>query len=165
MERDGMAARALALLVPLLLPACGHEPPPPLAPQVPAVLRKGTVPAPVDWGREPCASCEMPVADRTAGAQCQDPEGYVHTFDDLGCLVIEMGSGRLSPRAIVFRHRDEDRWLAPAEAGFVRAEKTPMGFGFAAVDAGPSTMTFVEVRDELARRFGLDAFGAGQEAR
>jgi hypothetical protein len=135
--------RSLALSL-ALLAGCGPEPAP-----AKAVLGQ------VAWGAEPCASCGMPVAEKPYAAQCLDSEGRVLTYDDLGCLVIEMGSGRIEPRSIQFRHAREDRWIPLAEAGFVRDPATPMAFGFAAVEAAAGTLDFAAVHAELAARHDL----------
>jgi hypothetical protein len=54
-----------------------------------------------------------------------------------------------------FRHHTEDRWIRGDQAAFALVEKTPMGFGFAAVDA--SVRGSVDL-DE-ARRKCLDRAG------
>ena len=109
----------------------------------------------VDWGETPCASCRMPVADASFAAGCLDGAGTPHVFDDVGCLVIEMGTGRLVARDVRVRHVREDRWIPVTRADFVRHPGTPMGFGYAAVDRGRGELSFEAVQAEMGERFGL----------
>ena len=89
--------------------------------------------------------------------------GFDHVFlffDDPGCLWL-WRAGNAAPGAVVhYRHRDRDRWLAPGEAGFLPDERTPMNWGFAAVDSGAAGA----LSEAEARRRVLLAAGVGGEA-
>ncbi|MFO1050795.1 MAG: hypothetical protein U1F36_01105 [Planctomycetota bacterium] len=113
------------------------------------------VPVPVAFGSVACSSCRMQIDAPGYAVQCRAADGSLAVFDDPGCLVIEIETGRLQPTGVLFRHRSEDRWIPLARVGFVRDEGTPMRFGFAAVDRGAGTFSFDEVRAELRSRFGL----------
>ncbi len=106
-------------------------------------------PEPVAWDRASCAHCHMHVGDAHFAAQLQTIDGDVLNFDDPGCLFLYERERRPATHAVYFHHSREDRWLRRDEAGFIPAERTPMGFGFAAVARGtPGAIS----ADETARR-------------
>lgn len=99
-------------------------------------------PVPVAWDKEACAHCRMHVGEARFAAQLQLADGRVLDFDDPGCLFSFRARDRSPVHATYFHHHTQDRWLTPAEAGFVPAMPTPMGFGLAAVDAAtPGALT------------------------
>ncbi len=105
-------------------------------------------PAPVVWDKTACAHCRMHVGEPGFAAQAQLADGAVLDFDDPGCLarwLDEHPSAAI--HALYFHHQHDDRWLAQDRAGFVAASPTPMGFGFAAVDATtPGAVPWHDVR-------------------
>ncbi len=94
-----------------------------------------TGPVPVAWDKEACAHCRMHVGEARFAAQLQLADGRVLNFDDPGCLFSFRAKDQSPVHATYFHHYRQDRWLTPAEAGFVPVMPTPMGFGLAAVDA------------------------------
>lgn len=99
------------------------------------VMRLQALPSgvePVAWDREACAHCRMHVGDPHFAAQLQTDDGVVLNFDDPGCLFHYMRQRSPRVHAIYFHDSRSDRWLPRDEAGFVRADPTPMGYGFAA---------------------------------
>lgn len=90
-------------------------------------------PEPIAWDREACAHCHMHVGDAHFAAQLQTEDGEVMNFDDPGCLFLYVHSRRPRVHAIYFHDAHQDRWLARDTAGFVPADRTPMGYGLAAV--------------------------------
>lgn len=92
-------------------------------------------PEPVAWSQTACARCRMLVGEPGFAAQLHAADGQVHHFDDPGCLLLFESELEAPPRAVWLHHRDDDRWLARSEAGFVAADPTPMGYGLAVVDA------------------------------
>ncbi len=88
------------------------------------------------WDRQACAHCRMHLSEHGFAAQLQSAEGEVFFFDDPGCLFLWQAEGGAGAAAIYFHHLREERWLAAAEAGFVRVAPTPMGWGFGAVERG-----------------------------
>ena len=126
------------------------------AAEPPAAERPSAEVAAVAWGEQDCASCRMVVGVPRFAAQATTSAGEWLAFDDLGCLVIEMGTGRLDPTDVFFRHVDEDRWLRLADAGFVRRDGTPMGFGFGVVDAADGELSFAEIGSEMGGKFGFE---------
>jgi len=113
-----------------------------------------TAAAPIRYGEQACDACVMVIGAPAYAAQAMTADGRVLSFDDPGCLVLEVVMGRLEPARSRFRHADEDRWLALDEVAFVRREGTPMDFGYAAVDRAEGELTFEQVRAEMDARFG-----------
>ncbi|MBL8722834.1 MAG: hypothetical protein JNK49_02250 [Planctomycetes bacterium] len=94
-----------------------------------------TGPFAVVWDKAACAACGMHVGEPRFAAQLTTADGRQHAFDDPGCLFLYLAESQRAVRSVYLRHHREERWIPLAEVGFVPADKTPMGFGFAAVDA------------------------------
>jgi hypothetical protein len=77
----------------------------------------------------------MLVGEPAFAVQLQTIDGRVLTFDDPGCYFSLVAKDRPEPHAVYFHDSTSDRWLLPAEVGFVDSATTPMGFGLAAVPA------------------------------
>lgn len=90
-------------------------------------------PIPVVWDREVCTYCKMHVGDPRFAAQLQTNEGEILNFDDPGCLFAYLEAHDPEVHALYFRNHRADEWLGEAEAGFIEAQDSPMGYGFAAV--------------------------------
>jgi copper chaperone NosL len=92
----------------------------------------GGVPSPadLDTANELCASCRMPVSDRTLAAQIAARGEEPRFFDDIGCLADYLARHpRPAGSAIYVADHATARWI-PAEAAlFTRASglSTPMG--------------------------------------
>ena len=100
-------------------------------------------PADLIWDKAACAACGMHVGEPPFAAQATTKDGRVHAFDDPGCLFLWLEEQRPDVHTLFFRHSREDRWLARDAVGFVAPDKTPMGFGFAAVDGtAPGAVDF-----------------------
>jgi copper chaperone NosL len=109
---------------------------------------------PIDptWSRTACARCGMLVGERAFAAQAHSASGEVRFFDDAGCLLL-YGAEHPAEKSAWFHHLREERWIPASLAGFVSAEATPMGYGFAAVDAGePGAISRAEALAEVQRR-------------
>ena len=88
-----------------------------------------------------------------AGLLSRTKDGRVHAFDDPGCLFVFLGEQQPDVHTIFFRHHRENRWIPRDRVGFVPAEKTPMGFGLAAVDATErDAIDFDQARQRCAER-------------
>lgn len=120
-------------------------------------------PVPIVWDKEACAYCRMHVGDPHFAAQVQVEDGRVLSFDDPGCAFHWLEANAQAPlHAVYFHHWREERWLPMAEAAFVPASPTPMGFGLGAVPAGtPGALTVDEARAQAMRKTG--GHGAGAE--
>lgn len=137
----------LVLLVVCLTSCAPDDPAPPRDTPTTAAL-------PIRYGEQACDACVMVIGVPGSAAQATAADGRVLSFDDPGCLVLEVVMGRLASDRALFRHADEDRWLALDEVAFVRRDGTPMDFGYAAVDRADGELTFDEVRAEMDARFG-----------
>jgi len=87
------------------------------------------------WDKESCAHCGMAVSDPRYAAEIQTRDGRVLYFDDPGCLLQYQKDRHPEERAVYFHHSREPRWLPSGATGFVKAARTPMNWGLAAVDA------------------------------
>jgi copper chaperone NosL len=111
-------------------------------------------PQPIAWDREPCAHCRMLISDPHFAAQALDGAGHAWSFDDPGCLFVWL-AGHPAPAALWFHARDGERWLPAERAAFVPAQ-SPMGWGFAVVDASavasaaaPGALTLSQARQAV----------------
>ncbi len=106
---------------------------------------------PVAWDREACAHCHMHVGDPRFAAQLQTSDGSVLNFDDPGCLFSYVRERRPEVHAMYFHDSRSERWLSRAEAGFVPAPATPMGYGLAATGRdAPGAMSYEAAFDRVA---------------
>lgn len=104
-------------------------------------------PQEVVWDHTQCAECRMSVSERAWAAQAQLKDGRVLDFDDCGCLFRFTAREATPVHAVYYRHLKEDRWLAEAEAAFISAGPSPMGYDLGAVAAGtPGTEPAAAVR-------------------
>jgi hypothetical protein len=101
-----------------------------------ASTRLSDGPVDIVWDKAACAACSMHVGEPPFAAQLTTADGRTHAFDDPGCLFLFVAEQRPDVHSMYFRHHKEPRWIAADAVGFVQADKTPMGFGLAAVDTG-----------------------------
>ncbi len=115
-------------------------------------------PADLVFDKAACAACGMHVGEPAFAAQATTKDGRVHAFDDPGCLFGWLDEQKPDLHTLFFRHSRDARWLGKNDVGFVAHDKTPMGFGFAAVEANtPGAIGF----DECMRRCLLRTSGHG----
>ncbi|MFN2377551.1 MAG: hypothetical protein ABR538_13510 [Candidatus Binatia bacterium] len=96
------------------------------------------------WGKQPCEHCAMLLSEKEHGAQLVTAAGERLYFDDLGCMVAWDLEHPGSATSRWVRTADSQAWLPNEQAGYRRAERTPMGFGFVAV-APPGPVAWPEV--------------------
>lgn len=112
-------------------------------------------PADVVWDKAACAACGMHVGEPPFAAQLIDQGGRLHTFDDPGCLFLFVAEHHPAVHGIWFRHHAEARWIGADKVAFALVDKTPMGFGLAAVDLGtPGAIEHDEARRRCLARTG-----------
>lgn len=122
--------------------------------------RAPTGPVEPAWDRQPCAHCRMHLSEPGFAAQLRTADGEVFFFDDPGCLFLWQAGRGEAPAAVYFHDLRAARWLAEADAGFVRVAPTPMAWGYGAVArAEPGAIAPAD-----ARRAVLAAAGAGASA-
>lgn len=116
------------------------------------LTQPGAGPAPIAWDRAACAYCRMHIGDRQFAAQLWPRDGEPVNFDDPGCLFRYLDERSPDVAALYFRHESEDRWVSGDEVRFrVGVERTPMGFGVAAVSAETSGALTLEAARAWAR--------------
>jgi copper chaperone NosL len=116
-----------------------------------AACRASEGPRPIAYDRESCAHCRMLISEPRFAAQLETAEGEVRSFDDPGCLLADLATRSAQPRALWFHHVREERWLDAAHVAFEPAERTPMGYGLAAVDAGtPGALSLAQAQARVA---------------
>jgi len=107
-------------------------------------------PVEVVWDHEICAHCRMHVGDPAFAAQVQTAAGEVLNFDDSGCAFQWLADHPVELHALYFHHRDQNRWLDEKHVAFAAVAQSPMGFGFAAVDAGtPGALSITAARERM----------------
>jgi hypothetical protein len=120
------------------------------------LLRGEALPqGPVDlvYDHQTCAYCQMHVSEPAFAAEILTMQGEVLAFDDPGCLLLYLDEQRPQAHAIWFRHARRDRWISRDDVAFVRTDKSPMGFGVAAVERGtPASIPLEEARAVVRAR-------------
>lgn len=91
-------------------------------------------PADIVFDKAACAACGMHVGEPSFAAQLTTKDGRVYAFDDPGCLFLFVEEQHPDVHTVFFHHRTEQRWIARDKVAFVPVDRTPMGFGLAAVD-------------------------------
>jgi copper chaperone NosL len=110
-------------------------------------------PQPIVYDREPCSHCRMLISEPRFAAQLETQDGEIQSFDDPGCLLAALATRSPSVRALWFHHVRENRWLDAAHVAFEEGERTPMGYGLGAVDAGTArALSLDEARARVAER-------------
>jgi copper chaperone NosL len=118
-----------------------------------AACRPPEGPQPIVYDREPCAHCRMLISEPRFAAQLQTEAGEVESFDDPGCLLAALQARETPPRALWFHHVRDERWIDGAHVAFEPSDKTPMGYGLGAVDAGTAgALGLEEARLRVATR-------------
>ncbi len=108
-------------------------------------------PQPIVYDREPCSHCRMLISEPRFAAQLETQDGEIRSFDDPGCLLAALAAQSGGVRALWFHHLHEDRWLDAAQVAFQKTERTPMGYGLAAVAAGtPGALSLEQARARVA---------------
>jgi copper chaperone NosL len=112
-----------------------------------------TGPVEIKWDRDVCVRCSMVISDRHFAAQIRDPMKKVLKFDDFGCAIFWKEHQNFSDAEIEFwaadsaSDADKLKWLDARKAGYVGGKRSPMGYGFAAVNTGTAgAAPFAEVR-------------------
>lgn len=96
--------------------------------------RPGTGPEPIEYGRDTCAGCRMPLDRPGFAGEMRDHEGALSKYDDVGCLLRAIfAAHREIPEAWVEDH-DGAGFVSLVSAYLVHAEGagTPMGFDIVA---------------------------------
>ena len=94
----------------------------------------GTGPEPIDYGRDSCAGCRMPIGQPGFGGEMRDHTGTLTKYDDVGCLLrAVMTAHREVPEAWVEDHAGNSIVsLLAAHLVYAKDTSTPMGYGLVA---------------------------------
>jgi copper chaperone NosL len=110
-------------------------------------------PQPIVWDREPCAHCGMLISEPQFAAQLQAQDGSHASFDDPGCLLAHLAATRAPVQTLWFHHVREERWLPGDRVAFELVERSPMGYGLGAVDAGaPDAISLEAAKARVGER-------------
>lgn len=90
------------------------------------------------WSKVPCAHCRMLVGDRLSSAQVLD-DGTRFYFDDIGCMVLWLERRDATRARAWVRSADDRGWADAQRARYASGRKTPMDFGWQAVESGGET--------------------------
>jgi copper chaperone NosL len=91
----------------------------------------------IRYGAEPCTQCGMIIDDARFAAAWSRPGGAARHFDDIGCLVTDIGAHPPPSDARLLVHDYEsEAWLDARTAVFVVSPqiRTPMAYGTAAFE-------------------------------
>jgi copper chaperone NosL len=133
------AVRAAAFAVLMLAGACSEP---------------DTGPVRIVWGRNACDHCGMTINEQAFAAEVRVGPREVMRFDDFGCAVAWLESKGGPGAATEFWVMDQDRaeWIDAKRAFYRPGQRTPMAYGFAAVQSRtPGSVDF-----ETARRTILE---------
>lgn len=89
-------------------------------------------PAEIYYGEDICERCKMIISEKDFAAQYQLSNGSILKFDDLGCMIHNLGGqepGSIS--GIYIRDYHSKEWIDGEHAYYVWTESinTPMGYG------------------------------------
>ena len=104
-------------------------------------------PVEIVWDRETCAHCKMHIGEPAFAAQLQTKSGTVLNFDDPGCLIVYAAKNGPAIHARYFRDHRGAGWLREERAAFAPVGRSPMGYGYGAVRAGPDQKAAIEFAD------------------
>jgi nitrous oxide reductase accessory protein NosL len=131
-------------MLPLLLTGCFGDPP--------------TGPFEIRWDRDACEVCRMLISDRHFAAQLRGGPGHkAHKFDDIGELVywLDQQPWKDAPDVEIWV-MDVDsgtRWLDARKSHFITNQRSPMDYGFGAVEAPrEGSLSFEEMLKKARER-------------
>jgi len=133
-------ARAAALVVLALASACSEP---------------SSGPVRIVWGRDACDHCGMTVNEQAFAAEVRVGPREVMRFDDFGCAVSWLESKGGPGAATEFWVMDQGRaeWIDARQAFYRPDQRTPMAYGFAAVQIqAPGSVDFETARQAILER-------------
>lgn len=95
-----------------------------------------TGPEPIQYGRDACADCRMPVAQPGFGGEMRDRDGVLTKYDDVGCLVRAMFAAHHEVPEVWVEDHEGGGFVPLLTAHLVHAPgvNTPMGHGLVAFE-------------------------------
>ncbi len=121
------ASAVLGILILVLASGCSPEP------------KEG--PGKLRWDRAACEYCQMSIGERMHGVQVRSSFDHkLHFFDDIGCALLWIEGQRMAGKGeaeeLWVRAPAGGSWVDGLGARYAPGFRTPMGYGFHAVDAG-----------------------------
>ena len=142
--RNSMVKFALLLALPLLMAGCFGQP------------ETGSVP--IKWDRDICEVCRMLISDRHFAAQLRGgPRHKAYKFDDMGELIhwLNAQNWKADPKVEIWV-MDLDtgtKWLDGRKARYMPDQRTPMDYGFGAIEGPRSgSVSFEEMVEKVIKR-------------
>lgn len=133
-----------AVLLPLLLAGCFGDP--------------ASGPVEIKWDRDACEVCRMLISDRHYAAQVRGgPKHKAFKFDDMGELVhwLDKQPWKDDPKVEIWV-RDMDsgsKWLDAHQAHYRPGQRSPMDYGFGAVESPrEGSVPFAEMAKKVRER-------------
>ena len=114
------------MVLPLLLAGCFGDP--------------ETGPVEIKWDRDTCEVCRMLISDRHFAAQLRGgPKHKAYKFDDIGELVhwLEVQTWKADPKVEIWvmDMKTGSKWLNARKAHYLPGQRSPMDYGFGAVES------------------------------
>jgi len=122
---------------------------------VSACSEPSTGPIRIVWGRDACEHCGMSISEQTFAAEVRVGPRDVMRFDDFGCAVAWLESKGGPGAATEFWVMDQGRaeWIDARQSFFRPNQRTPMAYGFAAVQRQtPDSVDFETARRAILER-------------
>ena len=117
-----------------------------------------TGPVEIKWDRDTCHVCRMLISDRHYAAQLRGgPKHKAYKFDDLGELIIwlEQQPWRSEPKVEIWV-MDLDtgtKWLNARQARYLPNQRSPMDYGFGAIEGKrEGSISFEEMVEKAKKR-------------
>ena len=99
-------------------------------------------------GAYSCAQCKMDVKALDYATQAVTKNGDTYFFDDIGCMVLWLKEHQTETVKLYVKTVDTHKWLEADKAHYSRIAPSPMGYGFAAVEASKEGLvSFEKMRD------------------
>jgi len=112
-------------------------------------------PVRIVWGRDACDHCGMSISEQSFAAEVRVGPRDVRRFDDFGCAVSWLESKGGPDAATEFWVMDQGRaeWIDARQAFFRPDQRTPMAYGFAALQSPtPDSVDFETARQAILER-------------
>lgn len=99
-----------------------------------------------------CAKCKMDVHALDYATQAVKKNGDTYFFDDIGCMILWLEKNSEGVVVKYVRTVDTHQWIKAEEAHYSRIAPSPMGYGFAAVEASKAGLvTYDEMRTYMLK--------------
>jgi len=87
-----------------------------------------------------CAKCKMHVKALNYATQAVKENGDTYFFDDIGCMILWLEKNAEGIVSKYVMTLDTHKWIKAEQAHYSRIAPSPMGYGFAAVEASKASL-------------------------